>query len=103
MPDFPKTEGDFVYERYNLERDNRAENDIPGDDLLPHDTRITQGLSERGAGEEGDADYLADTALPDVPDADEIERDTPVDQVAPDPDAMHGTDLLNGFDGDETR
>ncbi|WP_160032405.1 hypothetical protein [Paenibacillus sp. An7] len=31
-----------------------------------------------------------------VPDADEIAKDSPVDPVSPDPDAMHGTDLING-------
>ncbi|MEF3356197.1 hypothetical protein PV403_24105 [Paenibacillus sp. GYB006] len=31
-----------------------------------------------------------------VPDADEIAKDSPIDPVSPDPDAMHGTDLING-------
>ncbi|WP_247681724.1 hypothetical protein [Paenibacillus sp. Marseille-P2973] len=102
MPEYPKTEGDQAYERYQLLGDYRDENDIPGDDLLPHDTRITQSLSEP-SGEAADTDeLLAEDSLPDVPDADEIQPGSPVDQVAPDPDAMHGTDLLNGFDGDET-
>lgn len=102
MPDYPKTEGDQAYERYQLLGDYRAENDIPDDDLLPHDTRITQSLSEP-AEEVSDTDELQmEDFLPDVPDADEIQPGSPVDQAAPDPDAMHGTDLLNGFDGDET-
>jgi hypothetical protein len=92
-----KTSADFEYERYKLLKEYRPENDIPDDDLLPHDTRIAQGISEQDAVSVGEND-----PLPDVPDADAIQKDSPVDPVAPDPDAMHGTDLLNGFDGDET-
>ncbi|WP_410771717.1 hypothetical protein [Fontibacillus sp. BL9] len=110
MPDYPKTEGDQAYERYTIQREYRAENDIPDADLLPHDTVITQGLSEPAGKHGDDAEVLAENpelraedALPDVPDADEIQPGSPVDQAAPDPDAMHGTDLLNGFDGDESQ
>jgi hypothetical protein len=41
-----------------------------------------------------------DQALENVPDADVIAPDSPIDPSAP-PDFIHGTDLLNGFDGDE--
>lgn len=41
-----------------------------------------------------------DQALENVPDADVIAPGSPVDPSAP-PDFIHGTDLLNGFDGDE--
>ncbi|MFB5763687.1 hypothetical protein [Paenibacillus medicaginis] len=41
-----------------------------------------------------------DEALENVPDADDIAPDSPVDPSAP-PDFILGTDLLNGFDGDE--
>lgn len=107
MPDYPRNEGDQAYERYNLQGEYRSENDIPDDDLLPHDTRITQSLSEPAGDSRlenrSDRDELQNAeALPDVPDADEIQKDSPVDQAAPDPDAMHGTDLLNGYDGDES-
>lgn len=105
MPDqdYP-TEGDQAYQRYRLLGERRAENDIPDDDLLPHDTRITQGLSESDAGPEDRERDAArpDMALPDVPDADDIAKNSPVDPVSPDPDAMHGTDLINGYDGDES-
>ena len=40
-----------------------------------------------------------------VPDADEIAKDSPIDPASPDPDAMHGTDLINGVgnpDPDQT-
>lgn len=48
---------------------------------------------------------LKRTAEPDlaaVPDADEIAKDSPVDPAAPDPDAMHGTDLINGYKSSST-
>ncbi|MGG6314281.1 hypothetical protein [Paenibacillus macerans] len=95
--DEDKTSADFEYERYELLKEYRSENDIPDDDLLHHDTRMIQGISEDDRQSEG----LYDT-LPDVPDADAVQKDSPVDPAAPDPDAMHGTDLINGFDGDET-
>lgn len=151
MPEenFMKEESDFTYERYLIQREYRPENDIPDDDLLPHDTRITQGISELDEGDHedyiaqddtvmgdatGDTDMgdatgntdmdevalegtsrgqtalddapldgkaLDDAPLPDVPDADAIQPGSPVDGSAPDPDAMPGIDLLNGFDGDE--
>lgn len=44
-------------------------------------------------------DELLRSSEPDlaaVPDADEIAKDSPIDPVSPDPDAMHGTDLING-------
>ena len=44
-----KTSADFEYERYELLKEYRPENDIPDDDLLPHDTRIAQGISEQDA------------------------------------------------------
>lgn len=39
--------------------------------------------------------------LEDVPDADELVPGSAVDPVAPDPDAMPGTDVLNGSSGEE--
>lgn len=41
-----KTAADFEYERYKLLKEYRPENDIPNDDLLPHDTQVVQGISE---------------------------------------------------------
>lgn len=99
--DFMKEESDFTYDRYLIQREYRPENDIPADDLLPHDTRITQGISESDEGRNEDYTALDDTTLPDVPDADVIQPGSPIDGSAPDPDAMPGIDLLNGFDGDE--
>ncbi|WP_310551955.1 hypothetical protein [Paenibacillus glufosinatiresistens] len=39
--------------------------------------------------------------LPDVPDADEISADSPVDPAAPPVDVMPGTDILNGSTGED--
>lgn len=101
--DFLKEQSDFAYDRYLIQREYRAENDIPDDDLLPHDTRITQGISEGDSSDNEEAQALEESPLPDVPDADKLQPGSPVDAVAPDPDAMPGVDLLNGFDGDETK
>ncbi|WP_379316094.1 hypothetical protein [Paenibacillus puldeungensis] len=62
--------------------------------MIPEDEQKTAEMTD-----ENELDRF--NTLPDVPDADEIEMNSPVDPVAPDPDAMHGTDLLNGYDGDD--
>ena len=36
-------------------------------------------------------------ALEDVPDADDIQKDSPIDPAAPPIEVVHGTDLLNGY------
>lgn len=41
-----------------------------------------------------------DIPLEDVPDADDIETDTPVDPASPELEIVHGTDLLNGSRGE---
>ncbi|MCC3382141.1 hypothetical protein ACFQ5D_03640 [Paenibacillus farraposensis] len=41
-----------------------------------------------------------DTLLENIPDADELTPDSPVDLSGP-IEFLHGTDLLNGTDGDE--
>lgn len=43
---------------------------------------------------------LAEPPLESVPDADLVQPGSPVDPAAPDPDALHGTDLLNGAGAD---
>ncbi|GIP60051.1 hypothetical protein QNH46_19435 [Paenibacillus woosongensis] len=101
--DNPKTEAaDHEYKRYQVLREYRPENDIPGDDLLPHDTRITQALSEDDPHSSKQADDVRHSSdFPDVPDADEIAANSPVDPAAPDPNAVPGIDVLNGYDGDD--
>lgn len=56
---------------------------------------------ESGADKSGEESRDEYTELEDVPDADDIQMDSPIDPVATIED-MHGTDLINGFDGDET-
>jgi len=41
-----------------------------------------------------------DFPLEDVPDADDIEEDTPIDPASPPPEILHGIDILNGSRGE---
>ena len=64
-------------------------------------SRRTESEADFAAEEElsSSHDELLRASEPDlaaVPDADEIAKDSPIDPVSPDPDAMHGTDLING-------
>ena len=56
------------------------------EDRLDKDTRMDTGEDE--------------LPLEDVPDADDIEANTPVDPAAPPLEIVHGTDLLNGSSGE---
>lgn len=94
----PENRGDQEYEQYKILADYSPENDIPSDDLLPHDSRSTQSLSSY---EEDETDSAEDVHLEDVPDADAIEKNSPVDPAAPPEIIMHGTDLINGYDGED--
>lgn len=80
------------------------------DELLESDAVYTAGAAGLTG---GIIDYADDTdeaeltddageepALADVPDADELAPGSRVDPVSPDPDAMPGTDVLNGSSGD---
>ncbi|GIP22747.1 hypothetical protein [Paenibacillus sp. J22TS3] len=94
--------GDQEYAQYKTLTSHDPENDIPADDVLPHDTRITQSksaYSEESSG--GLLDASEDAPLEDVPDADAIQENTPVDPASPPEIIMHGTDLINGYDGGE--
>lgn len=96
----PDNRGDQEYEQYKILADYDPENDIPSDDLLPHDTRITQSLSSYGdEGTDSYADATEEAPLEDVPDADALEENSPIDPAAPPEIIMHGTDLINGYDG----
>lgn len=120
-----KTYGDRMFEQYEILASYDPENDIPSDDLLPHDTRISQSLSDEDNVDDvdnvadvnnednvDDADRsnvrqgsqetaLEEDTLPDVPDADDIQPGSPPDPAAPEMEAMHGTDLINGAGADE--
>ncbi|MFU1793468.1 hypothetical protein ACM1RC_06360 [Paenibacillus azoreducens] len=125
MPEEYKTEADWTYERYANAGDHPVEDGLPKDDLRDVNTQTVQSISAvpdpsdidfyirsdmnpqlgvRHVPEEplqSAADDADEGELEDVPDADEIQKDSPVDPVAVVED-MHGTDLINGFDGDET-
>ncbi|NQX47470.1 hypothetical protein HQN87_19230 [Paenibacillus tritici] len=53
--------------------------------------------------DEGELTDEADEPAPleDVPDADELVPGSRIDPVSPDPDAMPGTDVLNGSSGED--
>jgi hypothetical protein len=78
------------------------------DELLESDAVFAAGA----AGLTGSViDYAADEEVPedeeevlpleDIPDADELQPGTAVDPASPPLDVMHGTDLLNGSNGEE--
>ncbi|WP_052429341.1 hypothetical protein [Paenibacillus borealis] len=77
------------------------------DELLESDALYAAGA----AGLTGDViDYAEDEELleedeelplEDIPDADELDPGSAIDPVSPDPDAMPGTDVLNGSSGEE--
>ncbi|WP_238652693.1 hypothetical protein [Paenibacillus piscarius] len=78
------------------------------DELLESDAVYTAGAAGLTGGiiEYADEEELTgaageEPALPDVPDADELAPGSRVDPVSPDPDAMPGTDVLNGSSGEE--
>ncbi|GGF83610.1 hypothetical protein GCM10010912_30990 [Paenibacillus albidus] len=77
------------------------------DELLESDAMFAAGASGLTGGvidyadDEEDIERVEETALEDVPDADEIEMNTAVDPVSPPIDVMPGTDILNGSHGEE--
>ncbi|MBP2000719.1 hypothetical protein J2Z69_001750 [Paenibacillus shirakamiensis] len=106
-----KSRGQQEYDEYKTLASYNEENDIPSDDLLPHDSRSTQSLSEgesiSNSNSHFDKDLPAaplddveeDMPLQDVPDADEVSEDSPVDPVSPPEILDHGIDIINGYDG----
>ncbi|MEK3782040.1 hypothetical protein [Paenibacillus sp. FSL R5-0810] len=90
----------------------------PGDEVIAEyagdaERRVTADAAFSGSGTaflgQGQDLFITDSAgddedytpLQDVPDADAIAADSPVDPAAPQTDLMHGTDLLNGSNGEE--
>lgn len=124
-----KNEAELTYERYENDREHSLEELLPEDDFREVNTETMQSISSKP--EDTDVEFYTrsdmspflgnrqpvngesfdpaaadevledETELEDVPDADAIQKDSPVDPVATIED-MHGTDLINGFDGDET-
>jgi len=103
-------ESDRYYDRYQRSRDIPPETEVPEGDMDTFDEvsgrRIVTEDSELAplaatAVDEPELDSrLAETPLESVPDADLLQPNSPVDPAAPDPDALHGTDLLNGAGAD---
>ncbi|WP_405107500.1 hypothetical protein MHH28_27350 [Paenibacillus sp. FSL K6-1217] len=79
------------------------------DELLESDAIYTAGaagltgsaIDYADSGEELAEEAEEAAPLEDVPDADDLVPGSSVDPVSPDPDAMPGTDVLNGSNGDE--
>ncbi|WP_438351212.1 hypothetical protein ACP8HI_11545 [Paenibacillus sp. FA6] len=100
----PKTTADLTYEQYEKSRSINPESVIPTDDLRDVNTITTQSISELPL--KSDVEYYSsedvnETALEDVPDADVIQRDSPIDPATPPIIVVHGTDLLNGYHNEE--
>ncbi|MGO4730919.1 hypothetical protein [Paenibacillus sp. 2KB_22] len=103
-------ESDRYYDRYQRSRDIPPETEVPEGDMDTFDEvsgrRIITEDSDVApvaatAVDEPELDSrLAETPLESVPDADLLQPNSPVDPAAPDPDALHGTDLLNGAGAD---
>ncbi|MEK4277555.1 hypothetical protein [Paenibacillus sp. FSL R7-0026] len=103
-------ESDRYYDRYQRSRDIPPETEVPEGDMDTFDEvsgrRIVTEDSDLApvaatAADEPELDSrLAETPLESVPDADLLQPNSPVDPAAPDPDALHGTDLLNGAGAD---
>jgi hypothetical protein len=77
------------------------------DDLLESDAVMAAGAAGlTGAAidyadeNEADADSVEEEPLEDIPDADELQANTPVDPASP-LDAMPGIDILNGSNGED--
>ncbi|GIO33874.1 MULTISPECIES: hypothetical protein [Paenibacillus] len=129
MPDKYKSEADWTYERYQNAGEHPVEDGLPDADLREVNAETVQSITsepdpadaafyvrsdmspelggrrntppEPSVGPASDEIGEEYTELEDVPDADDIQKDSPIDPVATIED-MHGTDLINGFDGDET-
>lgn len=123
MANEPKTTADLTYEQYEILGPTDSVTLIPKDDLRDVDTITTQSISEMplksdvefylhedvNVTEERRDDRIEsknevlgseEVALEDVPDADEIHMNSPIDPAAPPVEVVHGTDLLNGYGGD---
>ena len=110
----PRNESDLAHERFELERDTpyAEERGIPDETLEYVDTvqedaplRPDQAVTDPEAypNRTEEDPHLDSPMLEDVPDADDLYPDSPVDPAAPAQDEPHGTDLLNGAGGEEGR
>ncbi|UPK47687.1 hypothetical protein [Paenibacillus pabuli] len=112
MSDRPisNAESDRYYDRYQRSRDIPMETEVPEGDRDTFDEVTGKRIEDTtnmvnpplvAVTEEPELESrTAEPALESVPDADLIQPNSPVDPAAPDPDALHGTDLLNGAGAD---
>ncbi|WP_336781186.1 hypothetical protein [Paenibacillus illinoisensis] len=99
-------ESDRYYDRYQRSRDIPPETEVPEGDMdtfdevsgrrIETDETDLPPVAATTVEDEELESRLAEPALESVPDADLLQPNSPVDPAAPDPDALHGTDLLNG-------
>lgn len=115
MPDQPtgNNESDRVYDRYQRYRDFPPEIEMPSGEMEALDEGTGQRIQMEDdpsrkvsrvqrlndQHEEQLESRTAEPVLESVPDADTLFPNSPVDPAAPDPDAPHGTDLINGAGG----
>lgn len=103
-------ESDRYYDRYQRSRDIPPETEVPEGDMdtfdevsgrriVTEDSNLPP-VAATAVGEPELDSRLAETPLESVPDADLLQPNSPVDPAAPDPDALHGIDLLNGAGAD---
>lgn len=91
----PSRPGDEILEEYAEQDVTRVHADagLSGSGTAFLNQERLSGSEETNTNEE--------QPLEDIPDADEIQANSPVDPAAPPVDHMHGTDLLNGSSGED--
>ncbi|HBU80718.1 MAG TPA: hypothetical protein DEF35_03600 [Paenibacillus sp.] len=113
MSDRPisNAESERYYDRYQRSRDIPLETEVPEGDIdtfdevtgrrIETEDTVNPPIVALTAAEEPQLESrTAEPSLESVPDADLIQPNSPVDPAAPDPNALHGTDLLNGAGAD---
>ncbi|MDK8191461.1 hypothetical protein QP794_15345 [Paenibacillus sp. UMB7766-LJ446] len=104
-------ESERYYDRYQRSRDIPQETEVPEGDIdtfdevtgrrIETEDTVNPPIVALTAAEEPQLESrTAEPSLESVPDADLIQPNSPVDPAAPDPNALHGTDLLNGAGAD---
>lgn len=104
-------ESERYYDRYQRSRDIPLETEVPEGDIdtfdevtgrrIETEDTVNPPIVALTAAEEPQLESrTAEPSLESVPDADLIQPNSPVDPAAPDPNALHGTDLLNGAGAD---
>lgn len=87
------TTADLAHKRYDAMRTIDSENvdwTVDAEDKVVNDEVETNNTIDP-----------ENTELEDIPDADDIQKNSPVDPAVPPIDEMHGIDLLNGYHGED--